>query len=84
MSEHCCDEMTLQAGWRCDAHADVFDCPDALVYYDPRSDDYGLIVHDGGTSCREIGFCPWCGARLGRTGAPGSASRTSPSGGGRR
>ncbi|MGW0875015.1 DUF6980 family protein [Streptomyces sp. NPDC002740] len=64
MIDHCCAEMTRQADWRCRAHADVFDCPDALVRFEPRFREYGLIVHDGGSASLEIGFCPWCGARL--------------------
>ncbi|MET8167527.1 hypothetical protein ABZT34_25245 [Streptomyces sp. NPDC005329] len=64
MIDHCCAEMTRQADWRCQEHADVFACPDALVRFEPRFREYGLIVHDGGSASREIGFCPWCGARL--------------------
>ncbi|MFD9390728.1 DUF6980 family protein [Streptomyces sp. NPDC060000] len=64
MIEHCCAEMTLQADRRCGAHPDVFACPDALVRFEPKFLEYGLIVHDGGSACREIAFCPWCGARL--------------------
>jgi len=26
--------------------------------------EYGLVVHDGGTSSVEISFCPWCGTKL--------------------
>ncbi|MFH8798860.1 DUF6980 family protein [Streptomyces sp. NPDC017936] len=64
MIEHCCPEMTRRVAWTCDAHADAFSCPDALVRFTPRFREYGLIVHDGGRSCVGIGFCPWCGARL--------------------
>lgn len=32
--------------------------------YLPASKEYGLIVHDGGTSYVAIRFCPWCGVRL--------------------
>ncbi|WP_406005949.1 hypothetical protein OG440_06995 [Streptomyces sp. NBC_00637] len=67
MIDHCCDEMTRQAGWRCREHPDVFACPDALVRFEPRFREYGLIVHDGGSASREIAFCPWCGARLPRS-----------------
>jgi hypothetical protein len=28
------------------------------------NDEYGLIIHDGGTSLRAILYCPWCGATL--------------------
>jgi uncharacterized protein DUF6980 len=61
---YCCTTMATQVGHRCAEHPNPFDCPDALIHYDPRFDEYGLIIHDGGTSFRVIQFCPWCGAKL--------------------
>ena len=49
---------------QCEQHPDPFDCADALVYYSARLREYGLIVHDGGSSCILIQHCPWCGTRL--------------------
>ncbi|WP_322749836.1 MULTISPECIES: DUF6980 family protein [unclassified Frankia] len=63
-TRHCCDMMTRQINWRCDQHSDPFDCPDALVDFSVRFQEYGLIIHDGGTSNIAIAFCPWCGTRL--------------------
>ncbi len=48
----------------CDEHADRFDCPDALLSYSAKYDEYGIIVHDGGSSVVGIDFCPWCGSKL--------------------
>ncbi len=62
--QHCCERMEAALRFECTAHADAFECPDSLVYYSGRSDEYGLIVHDGGTSYIVIGYCPWCGAKL--------------------
>jgi hypothetical protein len=56
--------MRREAEFVCDQHPDRFDCPDTLLDYSPKLREYGLIVHDGGSSIREISFCPWCGARL--------------------
>ncbi|MFF4485609.1 DUF6980 family protein [Streptomyces sp. NPDC001544] len=64
MTTHCCETMTYHVDLRCDEHDDPFDCPDALVDFSARFQEYGLIVHDGGTSSITIGFCPWCGRRL--------------------
>ncbi|GKQ35915.1 DUF6980 family protein [Streptomyces sp. A012304] len=64
MIEHCCAEMTRQLELRCPAHTDAFACPDAVVGFDARFQEYGLIVHDGGMSSVGIVFCPWCGTRL--------------------
>ncbi|MEU6743134.1 DUF6980 family protein [Streptosporangium sandarakinum] len=64
MSEYCCDAMAHQMAWHCDRHEDPFECPDALVTFDTRFREYGLIIHDGGTSTIGIIFCPWCGSRL--------------------
>jgi hypothetical protein len=56
--------MRREAEFVCDEHRDRFDCPDALLHYEPKLREYGLIVHDGGTSSRAISFCPWCGVHL--------------------
>jgi hypothetical protein len=56
--------MTDAVQSACAEHPSRFDCPDAIVDYQARFDEYGLIVHDGGTSVVTIGYCPWCGARL--------------------
>lgn len=64
MDGHCCEEMRRQVEWACDRHADRFDCPDCLVSYSPKFREYGLVIHDGGTSVIGIRFCPWCGIRL--------------------
>jgi len=55
--------MQEQIDFKC-PHHDMFSCPDNLIYYDERFDEYGLIIHDGGTSYLKIGFCPWCGKKL--------------------
>ncbi len=48
----------------CEQHAHRFDCPDCLIDYSLLFDEYGIIVHDGGSSSMTIAFCPWCGTRL--------------------
>ena len=50
--------------YKCDQHSDPFDCPDCLISYIPKFDEYGIIVHNGGSSSVEITFCPFCGAKL--------------------
>jgi hypothetical protein len=64
MAAHACDRMREELEKRCDEHSDRFACPDALVTYEPKFDEYGIIVHDGGHSSVQIAFCPWCGVRL--------------------
>ncbi|MFI6514557.1 DUF6980 family protein [Spirillospora sp. NPDC050679] len=61
---HCCEVMERQLDHRSDPHADPYECADALVSYSERFDEYGLIIHDGGSSVSLISFCPWCGAEL--------------------
>ena len=56
--------MRNQAEFSCEQHASPYDCPDALVSYSPKFNEYGLIVHDGGSSSVRISHCPWCGCRL--------------------
>jgi hypothetical protein len=62
--KHCCDVMQHQVDYRCDQHHDPFDCPDNLIHYSDKFDEYGIIIHSGGSSYRSISFCPWCGSRL--------------------
>jgi uncharacterized protein DUF6980 len=63
-TQHCCEAMARHVNWHCDQHDDLFDCPDAVVLFSARFQEYGLIIHNGGTSSFGIGFCPWCGQRL--------------------
>lgn len=62
--DHCCDRMRAQVAFACDAHPDLAGCPDSLIAYSARFDEYGLRVHDGGGSVVSIAYCPWCGERL--------------------
>jgi hypothetical protein len=62
--EYCCDEMRYFATYRCNQHLNPFECPDNLIRRDAISGEYGLIVHDGGSSYIAIAFCPWCGKSL--------------------
>lgn len=65
VTDHCCEAMARQVNWHRDSqHDDPFDCPDALVFFNPKFQEYGLIIHDGGRSTVEIYYCPWCGQRL--------------------
>jgi hypothetical protein len=48
----------------CSQHPNLSDCPDAVIAYSPQFDEYGLMIHDGGTSRVLIAFCPFCGSRL--------------------
>jgi len=56
--------MTDHAEARCDDHSSPFECADSLIYCDEQSGQYGLIIHDGGSSFIAIDHCPWCGGRL--------------------
>jgi hypothetical protein len=64
VTQHCCEAMTRQVDWHCDTYAGRYDCADALISYAAKFREYGLIIHDGGTSSIIISYCPWCGARL--------------------
>ena len=64
MQKHCCEDMDYHANFECDLHASPFECPDKIIIFDEKDKDYGLIIHDGGTSSIEINFCPWCSKKL--------------------
>lgn len=61
---HCCKMMTAQISHHCTEHSDPFACPDALITYEQCFDEYGIIIHDGGSSVITIDHCPWCGTAL--------------------
>jgi len=61
---HCCRRLARAVALKCARHPDPTECPDALVGYSPGFDEYGIRVHDGGTSMVLIHFCPWCGTKL--------------------
>ncbi|MBH0237222.1 DUF6980 family protein [Methylobrevis albus] len=62
---HCCQTMTDALTNDCEIHADEpFECADMLFSYSDKFDEYGLIVHDGGSAVILIDFCPFCGTRL--------------------
>ena len=61
---HCCKSMTQAVTFQCEQHSGAWACADALVGYLPKFNEYGLIIHDGGTSISLIQYCPWCGTKL--------------------
>jgi hypothetical protein len=56
--------MRDQINYQSDQHPDPFDDPDKLIYYSEKIDEYGIIIHDGGSSAITIKYCPWCGKKL--------------------
>ncbi|MEN3336248.1 MAG: hypothetical protein V7641_5613 [Blastocatellia bacterium] len=64
MKQHCCAPMTEMVNHTCPQHANLFACPDHLVYYVSQFDEYGLIIHDGGAAFVAIVFWRWCGRQL--------------------
>ena len=59
----CCSDMEAHLQWKCDQHSDPDDCPDCIVRF-YRNGQYGIPIHDGGSSYIRIDYCPWCGASL--------------------
>lgn len=65
MKTHCCDIMTTQIeNWEYDIHKNKHECADALIDYNAKFDEYGIIIHDGGSAISTIAFCPYCGTKL--------------------
>lgn len=61
---HCCQDMNRHTGRMCDEHDDPYECPDYVIVYSSRFDEYGLVIHDGGCSSYTISYCPFCGEKL--------------------
>lgn len=64
MNKHCCTRMKEAVTSTCGDHVDRHECPDCLIEYNCKFDEYGIIIHDGGSSVMPIVFCPWCGSKL--------------------
>ena len=47
-------------------HPDPSDCPDGLIAAPENGAEFGIRIHDGGSSFVSIRYCPWCGAQLPR------------------
>jgi len=56
--KYCCEAMKYQVNLRCEQHPDPFDCADNLINYLERLDEYGIIIHDGGSAHSIIHYCP--------------------------
>ncbi len=67
MKKYCCDNFRHFATYKCDQHANPYECYDYVIVYDTLRRQYGLIVYDLGVATFSyivINHCPWCGAQL--------------------
>lgn len=62
--DYCCKNMHDFIKEDNGFNAEIYQDPDVLIVYIPKFDEYGIIIHDGGESSIEIGYCPWCGNKL--------------------
>lgn len=60
----CCNTMKYHLEYKCDIHKNDFDCPDKIIFKSKKEKNFGIIIHDGGSSYIEIIFCPFCGNKL--------------------
>lgn len=58
----CCEQMRTEATRICAMHPNRADCPDCIIV--KSGCEFGIAVHDGGSSWITISFCPWCGSSL--------------------
>ncbi len=59
-----CIHIGNQVTMTCPEHPEPTGCPDMLISYHGRFDEYSIAVRDGGTSAVAIRYCPWCGVEL--------------------
>lgn len=59
-----CVHLAYRLTFKCSQHEDPWECPDHVIVYSDRFDEYGIPVRDGGNSRIRINFCPWCGLEL--------------------
>lgn len=65
---HCCARMKEAVEFRCAQHPRDGGCPDYLLSFHGKFDEYGIWIHSGENgsafSVLPIAFCPFCGTRL--------------------
>jgi len=61
---YCCEQLDYFVNQKCVEHKSVFECPDIIILYENKFDEYGIIIHDSGESYIKIQHCPWCGRKL--------------------
>jgi hypothetical protein len=59
-----CVHVANRVTYKCSEHEDPWECPDYILVYNEKFDEYGIPVRDGGSSKIDIDFCPWCGVKL--------------------
>ncbi len=67
MKSYCCDTFRNFALFKCEKHANPYECNETPIIYDRRRRQYGLIVNGLGDPTYSywlINNCPWCGAPL--------------------
>lgn len=55
---------TIQPPHYCIDMKQALESEDAILRYNDAYREYGIVIHDGGSSHLTIGFCPFCGAEL--------------------
>ena len=60
----CCKDLLYHSTNHCLVHSSPFLCPDWLIIYNEKREEFGIVVHDGGESYIRINYCPWCGKKL--------------------
>lgn len=64
VAPYCCEMMRSNIEKVCEQHDHAEDCPDRLGTFVPKFNEFGLPVHDGGSSYVIIEYCLWCGRKL--------------------
>ena len=59
-----CVHIGNQVTIKCPDHPEPTDCPDIIIVYYAKFDEYSIAVRDGGSSAVAIRYCPWCGIEL--------------------
>src|SRR5262245_58504952 len=59
-----CVHIANQLTQTCPQHPDPNDCPDIILVYEPRFDEYAISGRGREPPLSTIRFCPWCGIKL--------------------
>jgi hypothetical protein len=64
IEKHCCLDMAYHL---IEDSTSISESPinyDSVITHKTKSGDYGLPIHDGGSSYIKIKYCPWCAKKL--------------------
>ncbi len=63
-SDFPCVHIAYYATEKCEQHPNYYECPDIIIAYNARFNEYAIAPRGGSGDDVIISHCPWCGQEL--------------------